>query len=107
MDQLQFKEVQSNGNVILEMKGSLNSYTYSDFQDKVYSMIEKNNVILDMNCIENLSSAGLGVLMSAMEMGEEWRHNLYILNPSSIVRMAIESTGYEDMFNFISSQSEL
>jgi len=92
---------------LIELDGSINSYTYTDFQDKLYTCIEKSTVVIDMSKVVNLSSAGLGVLMSAMETGEEKGHRLYIMKPSQIVTMAIDSTGFIDMFKIITSVNEI
>ncbi|MDR1748892.1 MAG: STAS domain-containing protein [Spirochaetaceae bacterium] len=92
---------------LLEVIGTINSYTYSDFQDKVYSLIKETNLVIEMSQVTNLASAGLGVLMAAYEDGEETGHKLYIMRPSQIVRMAIESTGFAEMFPVIHSLTEV
>lgn len=96
-----------NGLILLEIEGSLNSYTYTDFQDKLYSLVERSNVCVDMSGVSNLSSAGLGVLMSAMEAAEDKGYQLSILKPSEVVKMAIDSTGFGDMFKMVQSVSEI
>ena len=45
--------------------------------------------------------------MSAYDDGEENGHSIFILNPSDIVRLAIDSTGFSDMFKIIRSLDEL
>jgi anti-anti-sigma factor len=107
MDNLQITEKKMENFVLINIEGSLNSYTYTDFQDKLYALIEQTNVCMDMSKVTNISSAGLGVLMSAMETGEEKGFTLYILNPSDIVKMAIDSTGFGEMFKIINSTDEI
>jgi anti-anti-sigma factor len=106
MDQLKVTETKKDRYTLLTIEGSLNSYTYSDFQNKLYELIEKTNVVVEMTNVSNLSSAGLGVLMSAIETGEEKGYKLYILKPSEVVKLAIESTGFSDHFNSVQSESE-
>lgn len=101
MDQLKVTKKTDEGKTILDIEGSLNSYTYTDFQDKLYALIEKGSVVIDMSKVGNLSSAGLGVLMSAVETGEEKGNKIHILKPSDVVKMAIDSTGFSEMFNII------
>ena len=106
MDQLKVTETKKDKYTLLEIEGSLNSYTYSDFQNKLYELIEKTNVLVEMNRVTNLSSAGLGVLMSAIETGEEKGYKLYIFQPSEVVKLAIDSTGFSDQFKLIDSLPE-
>jgi len=107
MDQLKVTRKNHGTIVELDIEGSLNSYTYTDFQDKLYSLIEETSVVINMNKVVNLSSAGLGVLMSAVESGEENGNQLHILSPSNIVKMAIDSTGFSDMFNIIQDLNQV
>lgn len=107
MDHLSISERKGDGYVLLEIVGIVNSYTYTDFQNRVYSLIRATNVVLDLSRVSNLSSSGLGVLMTAVEDGQETGHKLYIMGPSEIVRMAIESTGFAQLFPIIRSVSEV
>ncbi len=92
---------------LLEVSGTINSYTYTEFQAKVYSLIQKTNLVLDLSRVTNLSSSGLGVLMSALDDGEQLGHQLYVMKPSEVVRLAIESTGFSEMFTVIYSLTEV
>ena len=107
MDHLNITEREGEGYILLEVMGTVNSYTYTDFQQRVYDLIRKTNLVLDMSRVTNLSSSGLGVLMSAVEDGEECGNKLFIMNPSEIVRLAIESTGFGDMFTVVRSIAEV
>ena len=89
------------------MEGTINSYTYGDFEKKIYSAIKNSNVVLDLAKVTNMSSSGLGVLMSAYDDGQESGHSIFILNPSEVVRLAIDSTGFSDMFKVIHSIDEI
>jgi anti-anti-sigma factor len=107
MDHLNITERKGDGFALLEVLGTVNSYTYTEFQQKVYVLIKTTNLVLDMSRVSNLSSSGLGVLMSAVEDGQESGHKLYVMNPSEIVRMAIDSTGFAEMFPIIRSTNEV
>ncbi len=93
--------------LLLDVEGAINSYTYNEFEEQVYSAIKQDDVVLNLAKVTNMSSSGLGVLMSAYDDGEENGHNIFILNPSDIVRLAIDSTGFSDMFKIIRSLDEL
>lgn len=92
---------------LLKMTGAIDSYTFTEFETKIQDAIKKANVVLDLSQVSRLSSSGLGVLMSATEETESLGHKIYILKPSSAVKMAIDSTGFTDMFNFIQSIDEV
>ncbi len=107
MEQINIVEKQGDNFTLLEIKGSINSYTFTEFQNKVYQLIKETNLCLDMQAVTNLSSAGLGVLMTAVEDAQTYKHRLFIMKPSEIVKMAIDSTGFSDMFTTIRSAHEI
>jgi anti-sigma B factor antagonist len=107
MDHLSLSERQADACVLVEAIGTVNSYTYTEFQQKVHGLIRMDHLVLDMSRVSHLSSAGLGVLMSAAELGQETGKKLYIMNPSEIVRLAIDSTGFPDLFPYVRSVSEV
>lgn len=92
---------------LLKIQGAINSYTFTEFEAKIFDAIKKSDVVLDMSAVTHLSSSGLGVLMSANEEGEEEGHKIYILQASNSVKLAIDFTGFSDIFNFIHSIEEI
>ena len=107
MMDLVINEERKDNCILLTVEGTINSYTYGDFEEKIYSAIKYNNIALDLSRVTNLSSSGLGVLMSAHDDGEEKGYSIYILNPSDIVKLAIDSTGFSDMFKIIHSTDDI
>ncbi len=107
MDNLIILESLDSKYLLLTVEGTINSYTYGDFEKKIYSAIKNSNVVLDLAKVTNMSSSGLGVLMSAYDDGQESGHSIFILNPSEVVRLAIDSTGFSDMFKVIHSIDEI
>lgn len=107
MENLEIKEEVKDNYILLVVAGNLNSYTYGDFESKIYNNIKKMSVVLDLSQVTNMSSSGLGVLMSAHDDGADVGNEIYVLNPSEIVRLAIDSTGFSDMFKVIHSVDEV
>lgn len=107
MDNVIIVEKKGANYQLLEVSGTINSYTYTEFQDKVYALIKETNLVLDLSGVQALSSSGLGVLMAALDDGEEVGHKLYIMKPSEIVRLAIDATGFSDLFSIIHSLTEV
>ncbi|UTY24918.1 STAS domain-containing protein [Treponema denticola] len=93
--------------LLLAVEGTVNLYTSGDFEKKVYSAIKDNDVVLDLSKVGTLSSSGIGVLMTAHNESEENGHKMYILNPAKDVKMALDSTGFSDVFRMIHSIDEI
>jgi anti-sigma B factor antagonist len=107
MENLSITERRGDNYILITVQGTINSYTFNDFQQKVSGHVNRTNLCIDMSKVSNISSAGLGVLMTAEEDAEITKHKLYILNPSELVRTAIESTGFKELFNIIHSVAEI
>ena len=107
MDNLKIVGTNSAKLQLFHISGAINSYTFSEFETKIFEAIKISDVVLDMSAVSHLSSSGLGVLMSANEEGEEIGHKVYIMRPSNAVKLAIDFTGFSDMFNFIHSIEEV
>lgn len=101
------KVSKKEGYTMMEISGSINSYTFNEFQDELYSLVKENNVCIDLSKVDSLSSAGLGSIMSAIETAEETDHKVYCYNPSDIALEAIQSTGFQDLFNIIDSLDQI
>ncbi|WP_191016891.1 STAS domain-containing protein [Treponema zioleckii] len=107
MEQLQIKEKNGANYVLLELSGSLNSYNIGEFQTKVYENIQKRTMVLDLSQLASIDSTGVGVIMAGFNDGEEYGHKFYLMNPSPVARLALEETGFYEIFNFIHSVTEV
>lgn len=107
MENLQVIEKPAKGYTLLKVSGVVNSYTHTEFQKPVYEAIKEGNLCLDMEAVYRLSSAGLGVLMTSLDIARESGHDLYIYNPSRVVKKALDSTGFTDLFAVIYSLDEI
>ncbi len=107
MEQLTLTEKNGANYILLELNGTIDSYTSQEFQNKVYDYIKKTNVVLDMSQVEKIDSTGMGVIMAGFNDGLESGKKLYILTPSPVVREAIDDTGFSDTFYFIHSVTEV
>jgi len=98
MTQLDIDEKRDGDLTILSVAGSVNSYTYGDFQEKLTKALVAGHVVVEMEKVTTLSSAGIGVLMAALDDAEAEGKKLRVLRPSEIVRLALDSTGFADRF---------
>lgn len=107
MDQVTLLEKKGANYVLLEVTGTINSYTFTDFQTKVYSLVKNTNLVLDLSEVNKIDSSGLGVILASYNDAEDNGYKVYIMRPSSSARKAIESTGFIDMFPIIQSVTEV
>ncbi|WP_149554725.1 STAS domain-containing protein [Treponema pectinovorum] len=107
MDSLKLTEKFGSNYVLYELSGVINSYTLDDLKTKVYSTVVDSNLVLDLSMTEAIDSAGVGLIMAGFNDAQEFSHKLYIMNPSTSVRQALEDTGFIDTFYFIHSVTEV
>ncbi len=107
MDQLTLSEKIGSNYMYLDISGALNSYTLTEFQEKVYSYIPDFNVVVKMEEIIQIDSSGVGVLLAAHNEGLDSGTKFYIMSPSEPVRHALDKTGFMDMLNIIHSVTEV
>jgi anti-anti-sigma factor len=99
MTQLDIIEKEEADRYILQVVGPVNSYTYTDLQEKMNKALSlSSTVVVDLEKVTNLSSAGIGVLMASLDDAEADKKRVVILRPSEIARLAIESTGFVERF---------
>ena len=100
-------DVRREGNKdLITVTGPVNSFTFSEFQEKVYKSISAIDTVIDMSKVTTLSSAGIGVLMAALDDAEAAGKRLAICKPSEIVTLALESTGFGDRFPIVGSAKD-
>jgi anti-anti-sigma regulatory factor len=54
-----------------------------------------------------MTSAGIGVLLAAVEDAEAASKRFFVVAPSEVARLAIESTGFSDRFPTVASVKDL
>ncbi|MBO6218175.1 MULTISPECIES: STAS domain-containing protein [unclassified Treponema] len=107
MEQLSITEKQGANYVIYEIAGAMNTYTVTELAEKLDEMIKKSNVVVDMERVETIDSVGVGLLMATFNDGEDNNHHFYIMNPSAPARIALEETGFYDVFEIIHAVTEV
>jgi anti-sigma B factor antagonist len=107
MTQLDITVHNEHHRLLLVASGPINSYTFTDFQEKVYKAIAQTDTAVDMERVTALSSAGIGVIMTAMEDAETTGHGFAIVNPSEVVKIALDSTGFGDRFPVVKTLKQV
>lgn len=107
MDQFALKEKTGVNYMLLELTGSLNSYTIAELQEKLFEYIADTNVVLDASQITQVDYSGVGVILAGYNDAESFGNKLFIMNPSETIKRALERTGFFDMFHIIHSVTEV
>ena len=107
MEQLTIIEKDGANYHLYELEGALNAYTLGEFQETLYSAVQKNNIVLDMSRLIELDASGIGLLMAAFNDSEEAGHKLYFMTMSNEADKAIAATGFKYVFNLINSVTEV
>ncbi len=92
---------------VLTISGPINSYTFSELQEKVLKLAGQKDLAIDLSGVSSMTSAGIGVMLAAVEDAEAEGKKIFIVAPSEISRLAIESTGFLETFPIIQSLKDL
>lgn len=107
MEQLTITEKNGENYILLELNGVMNSYTTTEFRSKIFLYIIDTSIVLDLSEVHSIDSTGIGIIMAVFNDGIEFKHKLFLMNPSPEVRQAIDDTGFADTFVFIHSVTEV
>lgn len=107
MEQLSITEKQGANYVLYEVAGVMNTYTVTEFAEKLDETIKKSNIVADLERVESIDSVGVGLIMATFNDGEDNGHRFYIMNPSAAARIALEETGFYDVFEIIHAVTEV
>ena len=91
-----------DGTIILATEGYLDAHTFEDLEKTFQSLFEENvyQVIVDLEKLDYISSAGCGVFIGAIGTAQENNGNVVLLNPSDSVREVFDLLGLTQIFPF-------
>lgn len=107
MEQIKIHERNGTNYTLLEVLGVLDSYNFTEFQQRAYSLIHEKHLVLDLSGLISMDSSGLSAILGSSITGEDFGSKLYIMNPSVGARKALEATGFFDLLNIIHSVTEV
>ncbi len=86
-----------NGRVILKIEGRLDTTSAPELEKAINNEGDSlKNLVLDFNCVDYISSAGLRVLLSAQKKMNVQGH-MELINVSEAVMDIFEMTGFADI----------
>lgn len=90
---------------IFDFDGDFDSRTAHDAKDKIRKVIsdENCNVIINLENVMYIDSAGLGALVSALKTAKEKGGNVWLTGLTTQVKMVIELTRLHHVFNIYES----
>lgn len=108
MTQLNITQKDEGERRTIALSGPVNSYTYTEFQEKLEAALAvAKTVVVDLEGVTNLSSAGVGVLMASLDDAEAAGKRLILLKPSEVARLSLDATGFGDRFSIVETTREL
>ena len=93
--------------LLCSIEGAISDNNYRELQRCLNKSVYKTTVVMDLSKVSCLSSTGLGALISLIEDAKEAERPFYIMSPSHIVRILIESTGFPELFPIIDDLDEI
>ena len=86
-----------NGRVILKIEGRLDTTSAPELEKAINNEGDSlKNLVLDFNCVDYISSAGLRVLLTAQKKMNVQGH-MELINVSEAVMDVFEMTGFADI----------
>lgn len=98
---------QSENAVILHISGTVDSHTYDQLEEKFQSLFSNGmyRIVVDMERVQYISSAGIGVFVGAMSQASTEKGALILTGLSTVVREVFEVLGIAPMFTITVDKS--
>lgn len=93
---------------VLALTGYLDAHTVSDFDRSAEEAMDKGNsrIVLDLQGLNYISSAGIGALMSLSQRLKKRDGDLVLLQPTAKVYKILDLLGFTKIFHLSSSEEE-
>jgi anti-sigma B factor antagonist len=94
-------EVQSLKKVdVMKLKGRMDSSNVSEFEQAIASLQQqgRHNLVLDMEQMEYMSSAGLRAMVSALKASKHKGGNVVIAKPHAHMVDTLKLVGFQTLF---------
>ena len=107
IDKLHLAKSNTGTLILCTVEGAICDNNYRELQQRLTQSVYKTTVVMDLSKVSYLTSAGLGSLIALIEYSHEAERNFYIMRPSHIVRILIESSGFPEYFQIIEGLDEI
>lgn len=90
------KEIREGGALNLALEGRLDSNTVTQLQEYTADLNGVTDMIIDMDKLDYVSSAGLRVILKAQKVMQK-QGSLKLTNVNSVIMEVLELTGFTDI----------
>jgi anti-sigma B factor antagonist len=99
--ELTLKEEYLAGKTKVFVSGEVDIYTAQSFKDKVYSIVEKadNDIIIDCTGLNYIDSTGLGIFVGALKKAKLTGKSICLENIKDNIKKLFVITGLDKLFN--------
>jgi len=97
---MKITEQQKEGISIIEVSGKLDTGNYSVFEEKLFGLIDKNNIQILLDCreLEYISSSGLRVLLMALKKLNALKGKFVLCNMQPEIHKVFKISGFTGIF---------
>ncbi|MBI3176380.1 MAG: STAS domain-containing protein [Chloroflexi bacterium] len=94
--------------MVMTVKGRVDSATAPDLENALKQLVdgEKAQIVLDLNDVEYMSSAGLRAMVSTLKAVKRINGDLRLCAPSPRVAEVLRLAGLTSIFNLYPTQAE-
>ncbi|MCX7804697.1 MAG: STAS domain-containing protein [Planctomycetota bacterium] len=88
---------------MVRVTGFLDAHTFEQLEETISDLFGKGlyKIVVDLEKVEYISSAGAGVFIGALSESQENGGNIILLNPTSNVREVFDLLGLSQIFNVV------
>ena len=97
-----------NGVVVASVKGRINAVTAPDFENQVLESIgeDENILIINLNELEYISSAGLRVILATAKKLKAKQGDILLSGLQGAVKEVFELSGFHSIFKIFDTEKE-
>jgi anti-sigma B factor antagonist len=97
----------ANNIAIIQPKGHVNAATVSEFHQQLnQAVMSQNDILVDLNHVDSLDSAGLMALVSSQRQAQKLQKRLSICSVSPAIRIIFELTQLDLVFDIFENRAE-
>lgn len=109
--ELEIKPIEDNeiDYILIGISGFLDAHTVTNFETKMDEIVSagKNKVVIDMEKLNYISSAGIGAMMGLTQRLRKTGGDLVLLNPSEKVFKILDLLGFTKIFRIAKDKNKL
>lgn len=98
--ELNLRDEKLNDLVNIFISGEVDIYTSQKLKDKLYNIVDSNQMDLRIDCKElnYIDSTGLGIFVGTLKKAKQYGKKIYIVNLKESIRKLFLITGLDKVF---------